>query len=62
MKYAVTVEPAARVAYPEAPLVRATVDAEDKDEALDSAQSAYRRLYPNAGKLKVQVVRVRPRA
>jgi hypothetical protein len=59
MKYAVTVEPGGCVAHPKAPRIKATIEADDKDEALDSAQAAYRRLYPHRGRLRVQVVWVR---
>lgn len=60
MRYAVTIEPDDRFAHPNVPPVKATIDADGKDEALDSAEAAYRRLYPNVGKLRIRVVRLRP--
>jgi hypothetical protein len=36
------------------------MDAGDKDDALDQAERAYRRLYPRVGKLRMSVVRLHP--
>ena len=57
MIYTVTVEPA--IALTELPQVRATYDAPGKDDALVQAESAYRRMHPNAGRLKLHVLRIR---
>ena len=62
MRYTVTVEPEDQNADPNARLARTIVDADDKDAALDKAEAAYRRMYPNVGKLRVSVIRLRPRA
>jgi hypothetical protein len=59
MQYAVTVEP--DVAGEDEPAVRTVIEARHKDDALDQAERAYRRLYPRVGRLRLQVVRVRPR-
>ena len=59
MVYSVTVEPDDRFVHPTAPPVRTTIEADDKDAALDRAEAAYRGMYPNAGKLRIQVVRLR---
>jgi hypothetical protein len=59
MQYAVTVEPDA--AGEDERAVRTVIEARDKDDALDQAEPAYRRLYPRVGRLGLQVVRVRPR-
>lgn len=62
LRYTVTIEPdAAHVDLLEARRVRTTIDAPDKDEALDRAEGAYRRMYPRAGKLTLTIVRLRPR-
>jgi hypothetical protein len=61
VRYAVTVEPEDRAAHPNASLVRATFEADDKDAALSSAEAAYRLMYPDVRKLRLQVVRVRSR-
>jgi hypothetical protein len=61
VRYAVTVAPEVRLDHPEAPLVNTVIDAGDKDDALDQAERAYRQLYPRVGKLKLSVVRLRPR-
>ncbi len=60
VRYAVTVEPEVRLDHPDAPLVKSIMDAGDKDDALEQAERAYRKLYPRIGKLKMSVVRVRP--
>ena len=57
MIYTVTVEPA--LSLTELPQVRSTFDAPGKDDALAQAESAYRRLHPNAGRLKLHVLRIR---
>jgi hypothetical protein len=61
MQYAVTVQPEVALDHPEAPLVKSTIQAGDKDEALSQAERAYRRLYPRVGKLRMSVVRLHPR-
>jgi hypothetical protein len=55
--YTVTVEPA--IALSELPLVRGTFDAPGKDDALAQAETAYRRMHPNSGRLKLHVLRIR---
>ena len=57
MIYTVTVEPA--LSLTELPQTRGTFDAPGKDDALVQAESAYRRLHPNAGRLKLHVLRIR---
>jgi hypothetical protein len=61
VQYAVTVQPDDRRAYPNAAVVNSTVDAGDKDAALDAAEASYRQSNPGVGKLKLRVVRLRPR-
>ena len=61
MRYAMTVEPQNRNADPNAAAVNSTVDADDKDAALERAEASYRRTYPNVGVLRMSVVRIRPR-
>ncbi len=60
VRYAVTVEPHDRYADRKVPPVRATVEADGKDEALDRAEADYRRKYPSVGKLRSSVVRLQP--
>ena len=60
VRYAVTVEPKVNEAHPDARPVRATIDADDKDEALARAEIAYRRMHPAVRQLRMSVVRVRP--
>jgi hypothetical protein len=60
VRYAVTVEPEVRLDHPDAPVGKSIVDAGDKDDALEQAERAYRKLYPRVGKLRSSVVRVRP--
>ena len=59
MRYAVTVEPDDRFVHPSVPPVRTTIEADNKDAALDRAEAAYRNMYPNAGRLRIRVVRLR---
>lgn len=61
MRYAVTVQPDDHRAYPDASVVNCTVDAGDKDAALEAAEASYRRSHPGVGKLRLHVVRLRPR-
>jgi hypothetical protein len=61
VQYAVTVEPDDHRAHPNASVVTSTVDAGDKDSALEAAEASYRRTYPDVGKLRLRVVRLRPR-
>ena len=61
MQYAVTVEPEDRRGHPTASLVSSTVEADDKDAALEAAEASYRESHPGVGRLKVRVVRLRPR-
>ena len=60
VRYAVTVEPEVPLDHPDAPLARSIIDAGDKDDALEQAERAYRKLHPRVGNLKSSVVRVRP--
>jgi hypothetical protein len=60
VRYTITVEPDPSEAYPGARPVRATIEADGKDEALDRAETAYRRLYPEVRQLRSNVVRHRP--
>jgi len=62
MRYTVTVAPEPRVSHPDAPPVSSILEAADKDEALDRAERAYRRLYPRVGRLRTSVMRIHPRA
>ena len=61
MQYAVTVQPDDHRAHPHASVVNCTVDADDKDAALEAAEASYRRTHPGVGKLRLSVVRLRPR-
>ena len=61
VQYAVTVEPDDHRAHPKASVVNSTVDAGDKDAALEAAEASYRRTHPDVGKLRLRVVRLRPR-
>ena len=61
MQYAVTVQPDDHRAHPNASVVNSTVDAGDKDAALAAAEASYRRTHPGVGKLRLHVVRLRPR-
>lgn len=61
MQYAVTVEPDDHRAHPHASVVNCTVDAGDKDAALEAAEVSYRKAYPDVGKLRLRIVRLRPR-
>jgi hypothetical protein len=60
VRYTITVEPDPSEAYSGARPVRATIEADGKDEALDRAETAYRRLYPELRQLRSNVVRHRP--
>jgi len=62
VRYAVTVEPDDHRAHPNASVVNSTVDADDKDAALEAAEASYRSSHPGVGKLRLRVVRLRPRA
>jgi len=61
VQYAVTVQPDDHRAHPSAAIVHSTVDADDKDAALDAAEASYRQSNPGVGKLRLRVVRLRPR-
>ena len=62
MRYTITVEPDPSEAYPGTRPVRATIEADGKDEALDRGETAYRRLYPEVRQLRSNVVRHRPQS
>ncbi len=59
--YAVTVEPANRDVHRDVLPFRETVEAVDKDTALNSVESDFRRQHPNVGEIRSRVVRLRPR-
>jgi hypothetical protein len=59
VRYAVAVEPHNRPANLGFPSMDGTVEADDKDAALNETERDYRRRYPGAGKLKVEAVRLR---
>jgi len=61
VRYAVTVEPHNHHASPGAQMVSSTVDADDKDAALTTAEATHRRMYTGVGRLSLSVVRLRPR-
>lgn len=58
--YNVTVEPADRQADPDIRPVSATIEADDKDAALNFAETSYRKRYPRVGKLRSSIVRRHP--
>jgi hypothetical protein len=60
VRYVVTIELEDPEAYPNARMARANVDADDRDAALNGAERAYRRMYPDVGRLRVSVARPRP--
>lgn len=57
VRYDVTVEPAETSADPDVGPVSTTLEAADKDAALDLAEASYRRRHPRVGKLRSTVVR-----
>jgi hypothetical protein len=57
--FAVSVGPHCADGDEASPLLRSLVEAVDKDAALATAERAYRRFYPRAGKLMTEVARVR---
>jgi hypothetical protein len=55
--YSVTIEPAVQSAG--LPVVRSTIEASDKDDALAQAEAAYRRTHPGVARLTMHVMRMR---